>query len=54
MAKIIRSLIIDTSNMPSNRTSRSIKVVGDAGAKFSLMIRNEDDANHLDVSLSGY
>lgn len=54
MVKKIHTLTVDTSNMPSSRTARSVKILGDAGAKFSLMIRNEDDANMLDINLLGY
>ena len=54
MNKTISSLSLDTSNLPPARSVRKINIIGTPGAAFSLMIRNEDDANQLFTSLVGY
>ena len=43
MAKIIRNFNIDLSDMAASGGSRSFSVEGDAGAIFSLEIKNEDN-----------
>ena len=43
MAKIIQRLDLDLSSLPAAGETRVFQVTGDAGAIFSLDIKNEDD-----------
>ena len=43
MAKIIKKLDLDLSSLPASGETRAFQVIGDAGAIFSLDIKNEDD-----------
>ena len=42
MAKVIKSLNIDLSNMRAASNTRNFSVIGDKGAIFSLEVKNED------------